>query len=376
MSGTVQTRTPPGRSTRAHSASTAPGSGTYSRTLALTTASRLPSANGSARQQGSSCTQRTARPSSASAAWRSITDAMSAPVTRYPLAARCLASSPLPQPRSSSSPPGGASSPTARSSWSRRPASRPPAAYLAGQQAALASNSARTRSVWTVSAWPGAARLAWAASAGGGACSSTGCSRTGGPPLGDAAARGGPDRGSHRRDHLLGRQFLLTRDRLPEGSGHGQVPLVLTALPPGLSVHRDDAEVVDHHPAVTRVHLDPLLARRREPAAVADARERPVREAERDHRIVRGPAWAAAGQRGHVLDRRADKRLRGIDEMTHLTHRPAALAGIVVPVPVGDRASRDPEGHQLGRGHAVEHATRRGHGRRPPPVEASGEHAP
>jgi hypothetical protein len=35
MSGTVQTRTPPGRSTLAHSASTAPGSGTYSSTLAL-----------------------------------------------------------------------------------------------------------------------------------------------------------------------------------------------------------------------------------------------------------------------------------------------------------------------------------------------------
>src|ERR1700722_294656 len=372
MSGTVQTRTPPGRSTLAHSASTAPGSGTYSSTLALTTASRLPSANGSTCQQGSSRTQRTARRTSAIAAWRSIAGAMSQPVTRYPLAARCLASSPLPQPRSSSSPPGSASSPTALASWSRRPASGPPAAYLAGQQAALASNSARTRS-----AWPVAARLAGPGSApGGGACSPTGCSRTGGPPLGDAAACGGSDRGSHRRDHLLGRQLLLTRDRLPEGSGHGQVPLVLTALPPGLSVHRDGAEVVAPPPAVPRVPLDPLLARRREPAAVADARERPVREAERDHRIVRGPAWAAAGQRGHVLDRRADKRLRGIDEMTHLTHRPAALAGIVVPVPVGDRASRDPEGHQLGRGHAVEHATRRGHGRRPPPVEASGEHAP
>ena len=50
MLGTVHSRTPPGRSTRAHSASTAAGSGTYSSTLAATTASRLPAANGSARQ--------------------------------------------------------------------------------------------------------------------------------------------------------------------------------------------------------------------------------------------------------------------------------------------------------------------------------------
>ena len=52
MLGTVHSRTPPGRSTRAHSRSTAAGSGTYSSTLAATTASRLPAANGSVRQRG------------------------------------------------------------------------------------------------------------------------------------------------------------------------------------------------------------------------------------------------------------------------------------------------------------------------------------
>ena len=124
-----------------------------------------------------------------------------------------------------------------------------------------------------------------------------------------------------------------------------------------------EAEVVDDDPAVARVHLDPLLARRRDRAAVADAGQRPVREAQRDHRIVGGTAGTAAGQRGHVLDRRADQRLRGVDEVADLTEQPAALARVVVPVVRRDRAGGDPVHHQLGRGHPGEHPPRRGHGR-------------
>ena len=50
----MHSMTPPGRSTRAHSRSTAAGEPTYSRTLAATTASKLADANGSVRQPGCS----------------------------------------------------------------------------------------------------------------------------------------------------------------------------------------------------------------------------------------------------------------------------------------------------------------------------------
>ena len=156
MLGTVHSRTPPGRSTRAHSASTAAGSGTYSSTLAATTASRLPAANGSARQPGSSLHPADGVPGvgrGGLAQHRRRDVAAGHPVAGSPPGAgrarRCRS-------------PGRAVRRRRRPGRRRRrragPAARPagrPAAYLAGQPAALASNSVWT---WSVT-WlrPGAA---------------------------------------------------------------------------------------------------------------------------------------------------------------------------------------------------------------------------
>ena len=164
--------------------------------------------------------------------------------------------------------------------------------------------------------------------------------------------------------------------RLPEGRRQGVMPLVLAALPQPLAIRGGRPEVVDDDPVRARVDLDPLLARRRGGAAVADAGQRAVREAQRHHRVVGCSARTAAGQRGHVLDRRADQRLRGVHEVAYLAQQPPALPPVPVPVAVRDRPGRDPVDDQLGRGDPGERPPRRGHGRGPAAVEADGEHAP
>ena len=99
--GTVHRTTPPGCITRAHSLIIAQGSSTYSSTLDATTASKLEAPNGSLRQLGSSWTQSTDESRSFSAAPLSIRGEMSHAVTGIPMEAMARASSPVPQPRSS-----------------------------------------------------------------------------------------------------------------------------------------------------------------------------------------------------------------------------------------------------------------------------------
>ena len=59
-------------------------------------------------------------------------------------------------------------------------------------------------------------------------------------------------------------------------------------------------------------------------------------------RVVGRAARPAAGQRGHVLDRRADKRLRGVHEVAYLAQEPPAHPPVPVPVAVGNRPGGDP----------------------------------
>ena len=104
-SGTVQTRSPPGRRMRAHSSRTADGSSTYSRTLAATIASKVLEENGSLRHFSSSCIHSTAPLRSCELAERSMISEMSHPVTCSPVAAAARAISPVPHPKSSTRPP-------------------------------------------------------------------------------------------------------------------------------------------------------------------------------------------------------------------------------------------------------------------------------
>jgi hypothetical protein len=102
------TSTPPGRSSR-HACATASGrSGTCSRISPAQTTSAQPVASGAARTS-----PRTGRTPWSAACRRAIAD-RSTPMWRYPLPATCGASSPPPQPRSTSTAPGRAAAGTSR----------------------------------------------------------------------------------------------------------------------------------------------------------------------------------------------------------------------------------------------------------------------
>ena len=80
----------------------------------------------------------------------------------------------------------------------------------------------------------------------------------------------GPDGGAHRGQHDLGRQGRPTRYGLVERRGARSVSLVRPALPDRFAVRLGGPEVVDGHPVRTGLDLDPLLAGHRIRTAVRD----------------------------------------------------------------------------------------------------------
>ena len=129
------------------------------------------------------------------------------------------------------------------------------------------------------------------------------------------------------------------------------VALVLAALPDRLTVHLGRPEVIDDDPVRRGLDLDPLLTGHRLRAAVGDDGQRAVREPQRHRGVVAvgRSRNGTSGQGRDVLDRGADQRLRGVDEVAHLAEQPATLPPVVVPVTVRDPPGRNPVHHELRR---------------------------
>src|SRR5580704_19099569 len=148
---------------------------------------------------------------------------MSHPTAASPAAARLAASSPVPHPRSSTLPPGGTCSITHCRRNVSRGTSAPPAAYLAGQVVALASNSRRT---WVSCSPPCRGATGRAAAGERAAIGAAGSVMA-------AGLRRRLDGGAHRRQHRLGRQRCAAVDGAVEGDGQAALALVLGAAPAG-----------------------------------------------------------------------------------------------------------------------------------------------
>src|ERR1019366_9507684 len=88
----------------------------------------------------------------------------------------------------------------------------------------------------------------------------------------------GLDGRAHSGQHRLGRCHCAALDGLPERGHLSAVPLILPALPEGPAVQFDRPEVVNYEPVRSGHDLDPFLTMRRHGAAVADRRERAIRE--------------------------------------------------------------------------------------------------